>query len=85
MVMVFVGGDADLQLGLGIEDILLRELREAHLLHRVGRVGDELTQEDLAVGVERVDDDIEDLFDFGLEFVGLAHDGVFFRVWGPGE
>ena len=71
-----VGGDADLQLRGGIKDVVFRQLRETHLFHRIRRIGDEFAQEDLAVGVERVDDDIEDLFDFGLEFVGLAHGGV---------
>jgi uncharacterized protein (DUF1786 family) len=38
---------------------------------RVGRVRDQLAHEDLLLGVERVDDDIEQLLDLGLEFERL--------------
>jgi len=79
----FIGGDGDFQRGGGVKDVVFRELGKAHLFHRVSSVGHELANEDLAVGVEAVDDDIEDLFDFGLEFVGLAHGCVVFSwVWG---
>ena len=40
---------------------------EARLVERVGRVGDELAQEDFFVRVERVDDQREDLLDLRLE------------------
>jgi hypothetical protein len=63
-----VGGDVDLQLQLVVEDVLLGELEVAELLQRVGGVGDELTDEDLLLRVERMDDDIEQLLDLGLEF-----------------
>ena len=35
----------------------------------IGRVRDQLADEDFAVGVEGVDNDVEELFDLGLEFV----------------
>lgn len=42
----------------------------------VGRVADQLAQEDLALLVERVDDQIEHTADIGLERLhGLGHDG----------
>jgi len=40
------------------------------LVQRVRGVGDEFAQEDFALGVQGVDEDIEQLLDFGLEFVG---------------
>ena len=47
--------------------VVLREREEARLVERVGRVGDELAEEDLFVRVERVDDQREDLLHLGLE------------------
>ncbi len=41
----------------------------AQLVERVGGVGDELAEEDLRVRVERVDDQLEELADFGLELL----------------
>jgi hypothetical protein len=49
---------------------------ELQLVERVGRVRDQLAEEDLLVRVERVDDDVEELAGFGLEcqgFSGGAH------------
>ena len=57
--------------------LLLREGEVLQLVQRVGRVGDELPEEDLRVGVQRVDDEREKLVDFGLELV-LGH-GVTLR------
>lgn len=39
----------------------------AQLLQGVGGVGHQLADEDLAVGVEGVDDDVQQLADFGLK------------------
>ena len=72
-----VGGDVDLEREIGVEDVLLDELEVAELLEGVARVGDQLADEDLAVGVERVDDEIEELLNFGLEdvfFGGSGHE-----------
>ena len=44
----------------------------AELVERVGGVGDELAEEDLRVRVERMDDELEELADFGLELL-LGH------------
>ena len=44
------------------------EREVAQLVERVGGVGDQLAEEDLRVRVERVDDELEELADFGLEF-----------------
>jgi hypothetical protein len=40
---------------------------EAQLVAGVGGVGDQLAQEDLLVGVQRVGDEVQQLGDFGLE------------------
>ena len=47
----------------------------ALFLQGVGGVGDQLADEDLLLRVERVDDDIEQLLDLGLEFEGLGGGG----------
>ena len=74
------------RLGLGVEQhahfevggILVErrvvERLEAQLVAGVGRVGDQLAQEDLLVGVQRVRHQVQDLLDLGLERMGLfAH------------
>jgi hypothetical protein len=72
-----VSRDVDLQRQRGIVDVLLRALEMAELLLGVRRVRDQLAQENLPVGVEGVDDQIEQLLDLGLEGVrfecGFAH------------
>ena len=50
---------------------------EAQLVARVGRVGDQLAQEDFLVGVQRVRDQVQQLLDFGLEGMGLLGHGLF--------
>jgi hypothetical protein len=44
-------------------------LEELEFLAGVGRVGDQLADEDLFVGVKGMDNEIEQLRDFGLESV----------------
>ncbi len=60
--------DVDLEFQLFVEDLLLRELRMTEFFQRVRCVRHQLTDEDLLFRVERVDDDIEQLLDLGLEF-----------------
>lgn len=87
-----VGGDFDLRLLFGFEDGGLGEAQVAQLFQGVGGVGHQLADEDLAVGVEGIDDDVQQLADFGLEglvggrSVGLvgAHVAVQ-REFCPGE
>ena len=62
-----VGGDVDLQRQRGLKDAVLGELRVAQLLQGVGGVGHQLAHEDLAVRVEAVNDDVQELLDFSLE------------------
>jgi hypothetical protein len=48
-------------------DILCKR-KVAQLVERVGGVRNELAQKDLRMRVERVDDQLQQLTDFGLEF-----------------
>lgn len=64
-VVLLVRGDADVELLFGLEHRGVGERIVAHLVERIGRVGDELTQEDLLVRVEGVDDEVEQLADVG--------------------
>ena len=77
---LFIGCDVDLQGQIGLMDVLLSRLKMAELLHRVGGIRDQLAQENFLVGVKRVDDQVEELLDFGLErvFFGgrCAHDSI---------
>ena len=64
---VLVEGDVDAELVLRQLDAGVGEAFEVQLVDGVRRVGDELAQEDLAVGVDGVDHQVEQLFAFGLE------------------
>ena len=68
-----VGGEGDFEGEIGLEDVVFGELGVAEFFEGVRGVGDELADEDFPVGVEGVDDDVEELFDFGLEFVFGGH------------
>ena len=67
---VLVGCDADGEAVLVELDIRVGEALEVELVLGVGRVGDELAEEDLLVGVDRVDHEVEQLLALCLE---LAH------------
>ena len=53
---------------------LIGQAAEIELVDRVGRVGDKLAQKDLAIGVDRVDHEVEQLLALCLE---LSHSGAF--------
>ena len=54
----------------------------AQLVERVGGVGDQLAQEDLGVRVEGMDDELEELADFGLKFT-FRHTSIIAKTaWG---
>ena len=59
--------DPDLELPLPFVQVIVGQGFEAQLVRRIGRVGDELPQEDLLVAVEGVDHEVEQLLDLGLE------------------
>jgi hypothetical protein len=59
--------DRDLELRIVGEQAGLGQAEVAQFVARVGRIGDELTQEDGAVAVERVRDDIQEPRYLGLK------------------
>ncbi len=63
---------------------LVGEGEVAELVERVGRVGDELAEEDFRVRVEGVDDELEELRDFGLEFL-FGHGLLIVSTGAPGR
>ncbi len=64
--------DADREFRVLREQLRLRDRSETQPVAGIGGVGDQLTQEDLPVAVERVDHELQELTHFGLEAVGLA-------------
>ncbi len=67
--------DAHLEVRRVLPQRGLVERLEAQLVAGVGGVGDQLAEEDLLVGIERVGDEVQDLLDLGLEREGLLfHD-----------
>ena len=59
--------DSNLQIALSLVQMIVRQRFESQLVRRIGSVGDQLPQEDLLVAVERVDHEVEQLLDLGLE------------------
>jgi len=74
-VVGLVGHDADAQVGFGLELFRSCDRDLADLVESVGAVGDQLAQEDLLVGIQRVRDEVQQLLDFGLEGMGLLAHG----------
>ena len=66
-----VGQDLDLEFGIVGDQGGIGDRQVAQPVAGVGGVGDQLAQEDLLVGVERVRDDIEQAADFGLKAEGF--------------
>src|SRR5690606_37707244 len=62
-----VRGQPNLKRQLRLEHRLTRGLKKAQFLQRIRGVRDQLAQEDFAIRVERMDDDIEDPLNLGLE------------------
>ena len=67
----FIGGDLNLQVEVRIEDVFFGDLSMAQLFGCVRGVRDQFEDEDFLIGVKRMDNDIEDLLDLGLEFVAF--------------
>ena len=62
-----IEADANFELGIVFKQILAGQRLEAQLVAGVGRIGDQLAQEDLLVAVQRVDHEVEQLLDLGLK------------------
>ena len=69
---LFIGRDGDLQRAVGVVDGFFGQLEVAKFLGRIGGVGNKFAHKDLLFGVERVDDDIQQLLDLSLEFERLG-------------
>ena len=72
--------ESEIDAGVEVESLvgLVGEGEVAELVEGVGGVGDELAEEDFRVGVKRVDDELEELGDFGLEFL-FRHGEFYYR------
>ena len=60
------------ELEVVLEQRLVVQRLEPQLVAGVRRVGDQFAQEDLAIRVQRMDHELQELPDFGLEAQGLA-------------
>ena len=65
--LVLVVRDADAELGVALVQRIVVDGLEAQLVAGVRGVGDQLAQEDLAVAVQRVDHQVQQLLDLRLE------------------
>ena len=80
---LLVGRDPDRQLRRLVARFAIGQQLELDPVEGIGGVGEEFAQEDLAVGVERVRQDRQQLFHFGAErHLGLVGDGRLGRFGG---
>ena len=70
---ILVHDELDLPVRVVLENRRVLQRLESRAVNRVGRVGDELPQKNLLVGVKGVDDQVEHLLDLCLEFMGSIH------------
>ena len=75
------GDELDLPVLVAFELVLVGERVELDLVDGVGGVADQFAEEDLAVGVERVGDEVEELLQFGLELHLFRGHGVLRIDW----
>ena len=68
-----VGDDFDEEVWLRFDLVGICDRFVADLIKRIGGIGDQLSQEDLFVGVEGVDDQAHQLLDVGIEGKCLCH------------
>ena len=67
-----VEADVDAKVGIALEQRAVGERLEAQLVAGVGRIRDQLAQEDFLVAVERMHHQVQQLLHLGLETQGLA-------------
>ena len=71
-VLVLVGDQPDLPLGVAVQQVAVVDGIETDLVDGVAGVADQLAEEDLLVGIERMGDQVKDLPQFALEFHGFG-------------
>ena len=64
-----IGNDLDLPVAIAIQQGLVRDGLETDTIDGIGGIRDQLAQENILVGVERMDDQVEQLGYLGLELV----------------
>ena len=74
-LILFVGDNVDAKVLARIELTRVRESLIPDLVESIRAVRHQLSQEDLLVGVDGVDDEREELRDLSLELKGLASHG----------
>jgi len=72
-LVLLVRNDVDPQILARVEHGRIREGLVSELVEGIGAVGNELSKEDLLVGVDGVDDEGEKLRDLSLELEGFRH------------
>ena len=70
-----VGGDQDFQVCIRVEQVGLLLGQEAPLVAGVRGVGDQLAQEDFALGIQRGCHEVQQAGGFGLKAMGLSGHG----------
>ena len=64
---LFIGSEADHKLAVPFQQLAVGEGSETQLVDGVAGVGDQLTQKDLVVGVDRIDHQVQQLFGLRLK------------------
>ena len=64
--------DANAQVIVTAFQAVIRERLEAQLIAGIRGVGNQFTQENFAVGVQRIDHKLEKLMDFGIKGTGFC-------------
>ena len=68
---VLVEADANLEFGIVFPQRVVRQRLKAQLVGRIRGVGNQLAQENFLVAVERMNHQLQQLFDFGLKAQGF--------------
>ena len=76
-----VHANVDARLTGGGGEVLLLQTDHPGLVQGIAGVGDQLPKEDLALGVEAVNDQVQELADFGVEGKGLGLGHGILSLW----
>ena len=69
---LLVGDDLDLEFAVVAQDLRVGLGLETQLVDGVRRIGNQLSQEYLGIGIQRIDNDFQKLLDLCLELMGLS-------------